>query len=133
MHRRQNPEADIQRLIVRDLHRLLRPPFIIHHSANEGGKGSRRAQGILTGMGVWPGFSDLLLLFPERRLLFLEVKSARGQQHDAQRTFESDVAAFGWPYEVVRSSAEAFDAVRKHGLPTREARALGGPAAARNI
>lgn len=117
--RRANPEADIQRVIVRDLHRLLLPPFILHHSANEAGKASRAAQGILMGMGLWAGFSDLLLLGPAQRVLFLEVKTATGKQHDAQRTFQTDVEDFGWPYEIVRSSSDALGAVQKHGFATR--------------
>jgi len=117
--RRANPEADIQRLIVRDLHRVLSPPFVLHHSANEAGKSSRAAQGILMGMGVWAGFSDLVLLWPERRVLFLEVKTSRGEQNDAQKAFERDVVSFGWPYEIVRSSEEAIAAARAHGCPTR--------------
>lgn len=117
--RRGNPEADIQRQIVRDLHMVLVPPFILHHSANESGKASRTAQGILKGMGVWPGFSDLLLLGPSRRVLFIEVKTSTGRQNPAQREFEGDVAGFGWPYAIVRSSAEAIDAVVRHGFATR--------------
>lgn len=117
--RRANPEADIQRAIVRDLPLVLIPPFILHHSANESGKASRTAQGILKGMGVWPGFSDLLLLGPSQRVLFLEVKAPKGQQSPSQAGFERDVAGFGWPYEIVRSSSEAMDAVVKHGFATR--------------
>ena len=117
--RRQNPEADIQRQIVKDLHLVLRPPFILHHSSNEAGGASRAAQGILIGMGLHAGFSDLLLLGPDRRVLFLEVKTRTGKQHDAQVSFEADVVDFGWPYEIVRSSAEAIDAARRHGFLTR--------------
>ena len=117
--KRGNPEGDIQRAIVKDLYRVLVPPFILHHSANEGGKGSRAAQGILKGMGVWPGFSDLLLLGPDRRVLFLEAKTATGRQSPAQRDFQRDVLAFGWPYEIVRNSADALDAVVRHGFATR--------------
>lgn len=116
---RGNPEADIQRGIVRDLHMVLAPPVIVHHSANEGGKGSRRAQGILKGMGVYPGFSDLLLLGPARRVLFLEVKTKTGRLNPDQIDFRDLVDQFGWPYEVVRSSADAIDAAVFHGFKTR--------------
>lgn len=117
--RRGNPEADIQRSIVRDLRLILQPPFILHHSANESGKADAKAQAILTGMGVHPGFADLALLGEDRRLLFLEVKTRTGIQSAAQIEFEDLVGVFGWPYEVVRSSAEAIDAVARHGFPTR--------------
>lgn len=117
--RRGNPEADIQRQIVKDLTPLLRPPFILHHSANESGKASRTAQAILKGMGVHAGFSDLLLLGPERRVLFLEVKTRTGHQTPSQAEFEADVVSFGWAYEIVRSSADAIEAVVAHGFPNR--------------
>lgn len=117
--RRANPEADIQRQIVKDLYLVLKPPFILHHSANESGKASRSAQGILKGMGVWAGFSDLLLIGPAQRVLFLEAKTASGRQTDAQRAFQADVEAFGWPYEIVRSSDDAIAAVQRHGFATR--------------
>ncbi|MCP4243928.1 MAG: VRR-NUC domain-containing protein [bacterium] len=116
---RRHEEAEIQKGIVRDLSQVLLPPFILHHSANEGGKGSKAAQGILKAMGVYAGFSDLLLLGPERRGLFLEVKTKAGRQHPTQISFEQQVGEFGWPYEVVRSSVEAIDAVVRHGFPTR--------------
>ncbi|MBR9837050.1 MAG: VRR-NUC domain-containing protein [Rhodobacteraceae bacterium] len=118
-NRRANPEADIQRVIVRDLYRVLMPPFILHHSANEGGKGSAAAQGILKGMGVYAGFSDLLLLGPRRLVLFLEVKTKTGSQSDSQLSFEADVVSFGWPYEIARSSVEAIEAAKRHGFATR--------------
>lgn len=117
--RRGNPEADIQREIVRDLRTVLVPPFILHHSANESGGASRTAQAILKGMGVHAGFSDLLLLGPDRRVLFLEVKTKKGPQSETQKTFEADVASFGWPYEIVRSSADAIRAAVKHGFAHR--------------
>lgn len=117
--RRANPEADIQRQIVKDLHLVLLPPFVLHHSPNEAGKASRASQGILSGMGVWPGFSDLLLLGPERRVLFLETKTRIGRQNQAQVDFEAAVEDFGWPYEIVRSSPDAIAAAQRHGFATR--------------
>lgn len=117
--RRRTPEADIQRSIVKDLPALLDRPFILHHSANESGKASRAAQGILTGMGVHAGFSDLLILAPERRALFLEVKAGRNTQSAAQRDFQADVEAFGWHYATVWSVLDAIDAAVRYGFATR--------------
>ena len=111
MAKRGNPEADAQRAIVRDLHLELLPPYIVHCSVNEAGKASRTAQGM--------GFSDLLLLGPARLVLFLEVKSRTGQPSEDQLTFRDDVKAFGWPYEIVRTSQEAISAAVAHGFRTR--------------
>ncbi len=125
--RRSNPEAEIQRGIVRDVRRLMLPPFFLHHSANEvrgGGEAARKRQGILLGMGIHPGFSDLLLgqscgEWSGPRLLFLEVKSKTGQLSEAEKEFQDLVTAMGWPYEVVRSSLDAIDAISRHGLRSR--------------
>lgn len=119
MAKRGNPEADAQRAIVRDLHLVLLPPYIVHCSVNEAGKASRTAQAILQGMGVHAGFSDLLLLGPARLVLFLEVKSRTGKPSEDQLAFRDHVKAFGWPYEIVRTSQEAISAAVAHGFRTR--------------
>ena len=79
MTRRGTPEADAQRAIVAALRVALPRDAIVHHCANEvteaGPRGAKR-QAILVGMGVHPGFADLLVM-SEGRLLFLEVKSAK--------------------------------------------------------
>lgn len=119
--RRGNPEADIQRVIVKDLRLLLSPPpqCILHHSANESGKASRTAQAILVGMGVFPGFSDLIALGPNRAACFLEVKSKAGRQTSAQKEFEEAVEAMGWVYAVVRSTDDCIEPLRRAGIPLR--------------
>ncbi|UYP69762.1 hypothetical protein OIU14_02310 [Thalassobacter stenotrophicus] len=68
---------------------------ILHHSANEvteaGPRGARK-QAILVGMGVYPGFADLMIL-SEGRPLFLELKSPKGRLSQAQKTFRDAVLA----------------------------------------
>ncbi|MEI4262810.1 VRR-NUC domain-containing protein [Roseovarius sp. D0-M9] len=120
MKRRGHPEADIQRQIVNGLRAILPAGAVLHHSANEvtaGGEAARRTQSILRGMGVWPGFSDLLLI-SEGRVLFLEVKSQTGRQSDDQRAFQAAVEAQGFVYELVRSLDDALRALAKHGFKT---------------
>lgn len=122
--RRRNPEADIQRTIVKLLQAVLPRGAIIHHSRNEergGGDDARRRQGIALGMGVWPGFSDLIVL-SEGRVLFLEVKAARGRLSEAQEEFRDAVLAQGHAWALVRSADEALAAVEGNGFRTRLAR-----------
>lgn len=119
--RRGNPEADIQRAIIHALRIVLPRDAIIHHSANETGGGSKAArqrQAILTGMGVYPGFTDLVVL-TGGKLLFLEVKSTRGRLSPAQRAFRDKVPAQGFGWALVRSVEDALDALADHGLTTR--------------
>jgi hypothetical protein len=81
----------------------------------------RRRQAILAGMGVHPGFADLLVL-TGGRILFLELKSSRGDLRAEQRRFRDDVTAqdFGWA--LVRSVDDAIGAVAALGVATRIAR-----------
>ncbi len=127
-----NPEADIQRPIVKDLRRLLLPPFYVHHSANEvraGGEQARRRQAILLGMGIHTGFSDLLVaqrlpIWERPLLLYMEVKTETGCLTPAEIEFRDLVELMGWPFVIVRSSVDALEAVTAHGFATRMKRAL---------
>ena len=117
---RRNPEADLQRQIVRALRAVLPAGAIVHHAANEvrGGAEARRRQAILVGMGVHPGFADLVVL-AEGRVLFLEVKSPRGRLSEAQARFRDDMRAQGFGWALVRSLDDALDALKAHGVATR--------------
>lgn len=60
--------------------------------------------------GAPSGFSDLLVLLPSARAVFVEVKSATGKQRPSQEHFEALVTFFGFKYAVVRSVSEALSA-----------------------
>lgn len=121
MKRRHTPEADLQRAVVVALRFALPRTTIIHHSANEvteaGPRGAKR-QAILVGMGVHPGFADLMVLC-EGRVLFLELKAPKGRLSPAQAAFRDAVRAqdFGWA--LVRSLDDALGALADHGFTTR--------------
>lgn len=118
---RRNPEADIQRAVVARL-RSVMPGAIVHHSANEiraGGAAAARRQAIQTGMGVYAGFADLLII-AQGRVMFLEVKSATGRLSQPQRAFRDAVQAQGFAWALVRSQEDAVAAVRKAGFTVRE-------------
>ena len=94
---------------------------IIHHSANEvtepGPRGARR-QAILVGMGVHPGFADLMVLC-DGRVLFLELKSRKGKLSPPQEAFRDSVLAQGHGWALVRSVDDALGALADHGFTTR--------------
>ncbi|MBC9248626.1 VRR-NUC domain-containing protein [Paracoccus sp. 11-3] len=118
---RRTPEADIQRAIVHTLRIVLPRDAIIHHSANEvgaGGKAARQRQAILTGMGVFPGFADLIVL-TGGQVLFLEVKSPSGRLSPTQRAFRDRVQAQSCGWALVRSVEDALGALADHGITTR--------------
>ena len=121
MKRRGTPEAELQRAVVTALRFALPKGAIIHHCANEvteaGPRGAKR-QAILVGMGVHPGFADLMVLCAGQ-ILFLELKSLKGRLSPAQAEFRDSVMgqSFGWA--LVRSVDDALGALADHGFTTR--------------
>ena len=118
---RGTPEADIQRAIVSTLRFVLPSGSIVHHSANEvtqAGPAGAKRQAILVGMGVTPGFADLIVL-SQGKVLFLEVKSATGSLSAAQERFRDAVQAQGFPWALVRSIDDALGALSEAGMVTR--------------
>ena len=129
MTRRNTPEADLQRTVVQALRFALPRTAIIHHCANEvteaGPRGARR-QAILVGMGVHPGFADLVVISGSR-VLFLEVKSQTGRLRKSQEVFRDTVVTQGFGWALVRSVDDALGALADNGftsrvLPARRAR-----------
>lgn len=121
MTRRRTPEADAQRAIVQALRVVLPRGSIVHHAANEVPAGDRRGklrQSILVGMGVHPGFADLIVL-SGGRVLFLEVKSPTGRLSPSQVAFREAVQAQGFAWALVRSVDDALGALADHGFTTR--------------
>ena len=127
MNRRGTPEADLQRAVVTALRFALPRTAIIHHCANEvtepGPRGAKR-QAILVGMGLHPGFADLMLLC-EGRVLFLELKSRKGRLSPAQEAFRDAVLGQGFGWALVRSLDDALGALTEHGFTTRIAAPIG--------
>ena len=129
MKRRGTPEADLQRAVVTALRFALPKNAIIHHCANEvteaGPRGAKR-QAILVGMGVHPGFADLMVLCAGR-VLFLELKSLKGRLSPAQQAFRDAVQAQGFDWTLVRSLDDALGALADLGFTTRVASPGGRP------
>ncbi|HKL47002.1 MAG TPA: VRR-NUC domain-containing protein [Roseovarius sp.] len=121
MRQRRTPEADLQRAVVTALRFALPKTAIIHHCANEvteaGPRGAKR-QAILVGMGVHPGFADLMVLC-DGRVLFLELKSPNGKLSPKQMTFRDAVQAQSFGWELVRSLGDALGALADHEITTR--------------
>ena len=121
MNRRTTPEADAQRAIVQALRFALPRDAIVHHCAKEvteaGPRGARR-QAILVGMGVHPGFADLIVI-SGGRVLFLEVKSQTGRLRKSQEVFRDAVVTQGFGWALVRSVDDALGALADHEFTSR--------------
>jgi len=121
MKQRGTPEADLQRAVVIALRFALPKGAIAHHCANEvtepGPRGAKR-QAVLVGMGVHPGFADLLVIC-DGRVLFLELKAPKGRLRPEQEAFRDAVLARGFGWALVRSLDDALGALADSGLTTR--------------
>lgn len=121
MTRRHTPEGDLQRAVVHALRFALPRGTIIHHSTNEvaepGPRGAKR-QAILVGMGVHPGFADLMVI-SGGRVLFLELKSPKGRLRGEQEAFRDAMLAQGFGWALVRSLDDALGALADHGFTSR--------------
>jgi hypothetical protein len=121
MNRRSTPEADAQRGIVQALRIALPRDAIVHHAVNEIAANDRRGQirqSILVGMGVHPGFADLIVI-SGGRVLFLEIKSQTGRLRKSQEVFRDTVCAQGFGWALVRSVDDALGALADHGFTSR--------------
>lgn len=116
-----HPEADAQRAIVAFLRVILPRDSIVHHSANEvtsGGHAARVSQAIRVGMGVYQGFSDLIVI-SQGRVAFLEVKSKVGRATPEQQAFGQLVESMGFPWAIVRTPEDAAAFLESRGFATR--------------
>ena len=111
--RRQRPEQAIHRAAVQYL-RLLENigELTFFHVPNGGGR-SRTEAGIFKGLGVRAGVPDLVLLFPDGRCAFIELKSEGGRLSAAQKAFKNQAEGFGFPYAECRDLNEVERFVRR--------------------
>jgi Holliday junction resolvase len=87
-------ETDIRRQ-VRDYLRI-RGWFVFH---------------VLQGLGCYLGVTDLIAV-KDGRVLFIELKTARGRQSQHQKKFQADLEAAGGEYVLCRG----VDELRERGI-----------------
>ena len=56
--------------------------------------------------GLLKGASDLIVIFPNGKLCFVELKIAKGIQSNEQKDFEQRVSDAGYEYHLIRSLEE---------------------------
>ena len=57
----------------------------------------------LKATGQMAGVSDLIILNPNGKTIFVELKIEKGVQSDAQKLFQSKVEALGFEYYLIKS------------------------------
>lgn len=53
--------------------------------------------------GLLKGVSDLIVITPNGKILFIEIKTEKGIQSESQKDFEQRIKALGYEYHVIRS------------------------------
>jgi hypothetical protein len=79
------------------------PRNLIFSIPNE--RNNAREMAAMKATGLMKGAADLVVVMPNR-VIFVEVKTATGQQSPAQKEFEKSVKALGFEYFLVRSLQE---------------------------
>lgn len=87
---------------------------------------SKAAQARLYRLGLKRGFPDLMICYPPKRTLWLEVKAPRGVLSKAQKARHAQLQALGHVVVVVRSVDDALQALWTYGVPIRRARIAEG-------
>lgn len=54
-------------------------------------------------MGVVSGVSDMHFILPEGRILFIEMKDAKGVQSEAQKKWQATAEGLGHKYVIIRT------------------------------
>jgi len=81
------------------------PRGIIFSIPNGGTRNAKEAVK-LKATGLLRGASDLIVILPNGKLLFIEVKTDIGVQSEYQKDFEDRVKSLGFEYILVRSLEE---------------------------
>lgn len=94
----RHDEANFQIGVVR----ILRMAGHFVFAVPNGGSRNLREAVNLKAQGVLSGVSDLILLLPNRKVYFIELKNpnGKGRQSPAQREFEENVRAMGHEYLI---------------------------------
>ena len=130
--KRQNPEQRLHREVADYCHIVL-PPSVVWTTFPSGGGGKVRG-GVLRGLGLLPGVSDMVFMWAESvthtdipipALGWLELKSPEGRMSPEQIEFANRVQRLGHRFVLARSLDYVRATFAAWGIPTREAKDLG--------
>ena len=96
--------------------RIQYPNFVIYAVPNGGSRNVREAQR-LKAEGVLAGVADLVIMLPQGKSLYIEMKVKGNKQTDNQKDFQQKAEALGYKYYVCYSFDE-FKAIIEKELTT---------------
>lgn len=127
---REPTEDQIQAGVVAHVKLLAnRPNVVVYHVPN-GGYRWETTGARLKAMGVRPGVADLVFHWsaggvvdtyigrelPAAHVLYLELKSRRGKQSDAQSEFQREAESAGAIYEIANDLDQALEILKGYGI-----------------
>lgn len=72
-------------------------------SVPNGGTRNKIEAMVLKATGLLSGVSDLIVILPNSKILFIELKNEKGIQQEKQKDFETRIKKLKLPYYLVRS------------------------------
>lgn len=111
-------ERELHRDVARYLDHVSGDLFAAH--VPNGEKRSRLTAAILVGMGVKPGVADFVVMLPESRTIWIELKAEGGSLSSAQRDFRATCERLGHAYFVCRSVIDVRSALIESRATFRE-------------
>ena len=111
---RRRPEQNLHRAVAHYLRLALRPP-VIWTTFPAGGGGKTRGA-ILKGLGLTPGFPDIMVFAPGPLVLGLELKSKTGRLSPEQQYMAQAFWALGFHYRAARAVEEVEEILRTTGI-----------------
>jgi len=81
---------------------------IIFSIPNGGYRNSREAAKLVK-TGLLKGASDMIVIFPNGDLYFIEIKTITGTQQREQKEFAERIESLGYKYKIIRSLQEFKD------------------------
>lgn len=105
--------------------RCVKPGSCVVFAVPNGGRRDGLEAARLIAEGVVPGVSDLVILLPQGRSHYAEVKTAEdklrkikaGTQSAPQAAFQAAAEALGHTYSIVRSLEDWYDLLVSLGVP----------------
>ena len=110
--KRNRPEQATQRAVVEYLRILENLGELTFFHVPNGGRRSKAEASIFKGLGVRAGVPDLVVLFPEGRTAFIEIKSDKGRLSAAQKAFKNTAEVLGFPFAECRGVDEVERFIR---------------------
>lgn len=98
---------------------------LLHHSPNGGWRNLREAARFKA-MGTKAGFPDLFFCYPTGSVngLFIELKTAKGRQSEAQKRWEDACTRVWYLYKIVRSFDEFVEVMTEYMNSIRQHESL---------